>query len=617
MSSVIAWGSPVGNWRCGVAASVVEVDADWAEVTVTSVWQSMGAAFDVRYCSAWVSCDGSSGGVSEGVRVQSASGVNTEQDAFSKAFRVARGSYPAAVSVAASFVMPDVQPGSSYASATVTVPAKPSVKPEPVAAVAVAVDGSKAALSWTNNADAASLKPYLGIRVEAERNGENVGSVEVAGDAIGATVDAESNSRYEWTVYPFNSAGDAEGASTGFVYTAPPAPTSVLGTFDGSAVTVTWATSARWPKHHEVWRSGDGGNTWTKLGDSTATSYKDSSPSAGTAVYRVRTIAADGTTAGAYSLSDVVPTYTGADYPSVTFGALNAAHDLPYTVAWTVGGPDAVKAQSIQVVVGGEVVQSAELAADARTFDVTAALADKSTAVVRLTVTDAKGLTTVKAASFEVDWHEPDAPNALALHHERIYGMVVATKSQPTSGHAATARFEVARDRFRLLQLSDTVTEVTFIDPVPPLGQTVEYTVTAHAANGKTATSTVSVDMPEGYGAVGFSFYYTVPLTMDMSWSNSIKHGGSNVYFAGQAYPEWYGSGEVTDTGSVSATVDAEALSILQTLNENCVPVTLRDPLGHVWYGPMQLSYTAKGKGLHDVKASVQGTVIPDELGFF
>ena len=616
MSAVLNWGTPVGNWRCGVAASVAEVDADWAEVTVTSVWQSLGAAFDVRYCSAWVSCDGSSGGVSEGVRVQSASGINTEQDAYSKAFRVARGSYPAAVSVAASFVMPDVQPGSSYASATVTVPAKPSVKPDPVSGVAAAVDGSKAALSWTNNADATALKPYLGIRVEAERNGEPAGSVEVSGDAIGASVDVESNSRYMWTVYPFNSAGDADGASTGYAYTAPPAPTSVLGTFDGSAVTVTWSSAARWPKHHEVWRSGDGGGTWTKLGDSTSTSFKDSAPSAGTAVYRVRTIAADGTTAGAYSLSDVVPTYTGADYPSVTFGALNAAHDLPYTVTWTVGGPDAVKSQSIQVVSGGEVVQSAELATDIRAFDVTAALADKSTAAVRLTVTDSKGLTTVKSASFEVDWYAPETPDLYASSDD-VYAFVVATKKQPVGGHASTARYEVVRDRFRLMQLSDTSASVTFIDPIPPLGQTVEYEVTAHAANGKTATSTVAVEMPEGFGAVGFSFYYTVPLTMDMSWSNSIKHGGSNVYFAGQAYPEWYGNGEVTDTGSVSATVGEEGLAVLQTLNANCVPVTLRDPLGHVWYGPMQLSYTAKGKGLHDVKVSVQGTVIPDELGFF
>ena len=608
MSEVISWGNQVGNWRCGVVATVAEVDSSWADVTVTCVWQSLGYGFNVAYCSAWVSCDGSGGGANGAFRATSANGSTTSRDVYSKTFRVARGTYDAPVAVAASFVMPDFQPGSSYASATVTVPAKPSVKPDPVTGVDVTASGLRAALTWFNNAKPEELKPYLGIRVQEGRNG-SLGTVrEFAGDATGAAWDMEPDSRYGFDVWPYNNAGDGDKAWAGFVYTAPAAPTSVLATFTGSAVNVTWGDPSRWGQSFEVWSSGDGGDTWGRLGTTESCSWTDSAPPQGMATYRVRTFAPDGTTASAYGVSDPVPTYSSSDYPKVTFGSMPAAHDVPYVLTWTVSG-DSVAAQRIAIVVDHEVVQQVDLDPSARSFDVLGiGLVDGDAVTVRLTVTDSKALSTLATSSFAVDWWPPAVPT-VAAEADGLGVFLAVSGSTPTANEVPAAFYEAVRGPYSLLE-----SEGGFYDPVPPVNATSRYTVAAVAGNGLTSEVEAEYRLVSDMGGVTVGGE-TVPLRLNMTWSESAKLGGSAIHFAGRALPDWYGSGELSNTVTAKAAVDEATLERLRDAMRGQPTVWLRDPMGHVAYGAPQLSWTAKGAGQVEATVKLTETEAPHELG--
>lgn len=609
MSNVISWGNQVGNWRCGVAATVTEVDRTTARVTVTSVWQSLGYGFNVRYCSAYVSLDGSGDGTSETVHAYSANGSTVQLDAYSKTFTVAREAAAYPVTVAASFVMPDFQPGSSYASATVEVPAVPQELPDKVGSLTATVSGLTATLSWRNNADPDNFKPYLGIRVQESKNGKMDAVKELPGDATGTTWALEANSRYGWDVKPYNAAGVQVPSWFGYVYTPPARPTSVLGTFDGSGVTVTWSTAARYPEYHQVFVSGDGGSTWTALGTTEATEYYDAAPPAGTAKYSVRTLAADGTTWGEFAESQPVPTYTSADYPTVTFPTLAAAHDVPYRVTWTIGGPDALASQRIEVVVGNEVVQAASLSTSARSYDVgLAGLVDGGSATVRVTATDTKGLTTVAAATFAVAWWPPAKPTVTATQ-DGLGVFVAVSGSTPGANEAQAASYEATRGVYTLASVAGG-----FTDPVPPINATSRYTVTARAANGLTSAVEVAAAVASKSGAVTVGDT-TMPLALDMTWSETVKRGGSAIHFAGQELPEWFGSGELSTAVTAKATVDPDELGRLRDVLRGADTAWLRDPMGHVAYGSAQLSWTAKGPNWAEATIKLNETEAPHELG--
>lgn len=612
MSDVIAWGGAVDTWRCGVAAAVAVYDDDWVDVTVTSVWQCMGAAFYVDYCEAYVSCDGVGGGSSD-VYVSGQGWVT--RDCYTQVFRKQRGYYDYAVSVAASFVMPDVRPGSSYASATVVIPAVPSEKPDAVSDIeyTYSASASTVSLKWTNNAAPLSRKPYAGIRIIPYTRGAAASApestVELDGGATSATLKVKANSRYSWDVVAYNSGGSTAKWTGGYVYTTVPAPTAVAAAFVGGAVELTWSTSAYDPKEHEVWASGDGGATWAKKGVAPGTSYTDAAPPAGTAVYRVRTYAQNGSTVSSYARSNAVDTYTTADYPTLELDAPAAAHDVPFTVSWEPGGPDAAASFEVQVLVGGKAVQSAKLGAAARSYEVgPAGLVDGAAATVRVTVTDSKGLSSAASAAVALDWWPPAAPVAVAEQRGLSVALTVAG-GVPGVGEVAAASFSAWRGTYELHESGGA-----YVDPVPAINAASEYEVAAVAANGLTASATVGCTVRSESGAVT-ACGETVPLDMDMTFSETADRGGAAVYFAGRELPEWYGSGEVKSTVTARASVDEPTLAALRGLLRSADAVWLRDPLGHVAYGHAKLTWTAAGPGASDATVTLTETEAPDELG--
>lgn len=612
MSEVIAWGGAVQWWRCGVAASVAEVDESWCDVTVTSVWQSMGYGFQVNYCSAYVSCDGVSGGTAGTVYAYSPNGTWTQLDAYSQTFRVARGTYARSVAVSASFVMPDFQAGSSYASATVEVPGKPAVAPDPVSSVAAAASGSAVRCTWANNADAAALKPYNGLRVAVEVDGSVSETAELDASATSYEVAAASNRRYAFTVTAWNSAGEAAGVASGYVYTAPSAPSAVTAAFVSPNVSVSWSAQARWAASHTVQESTDGGSTWSTLGDASGSTFTRESPPSGTVRYRVQAVAPDGT-AGPFAESGDLTTYTTADYPALEVTVAEALHDIPLYVEWTVDSPTAVESQKVQLVVGGEVVQEWALAASQRAASLyTSELVDGEAATVRVTATNAAGLTSTAEATTAVEWWAPMEPTARVLALSGFGALAVSVSpNAPDDSHAETFDVRVERGGRAAVELSTNM----FYDFEAPINLETTYTAVAVAHNGLETSVEVSGVLEAQYGFFSYAFL-SVPIIFDQSWDTSVKQGGGMLSFAGGGLPEWYPDGSVTQTVTAkfnlavemyegSDLTDPEMLSILAMAPR----VYLRDPAGGVFGGVVtKVSTSQKGPRVLSVTVALSAT---------
>lgn len=596
MSDVISWGGAVQWWRCGVAATVAEVDGDWCDVTVTSVWQSMGYGFDVRYCSAYVSCDGTSGGTAETVHAYSPNGTWTQLDAYSKTFRVARGTYARSVAVSASFVMPDFQAGSSYASATVEVPGKPVVVPDRVSLVAAAVDGSTVRVTWANNADAASLKPYSGVRVAVEVDGAESHVAELDAAATAYSVAAVGNSRYRFGITAWNAAGSAATVQSDYAHTSPPAPSNVTAVFSAPDVTVSWKSNTAWPGGFEVWESRDAGETWNRLGTAASSPYVRADAPSGTVRYRVRSYSAGGAF-GPYAESADVQTYTSADYPAVSVTVPETLHDVPLRVDWTVSSPTAVSSQSAQLVVGGEVVQTWTLGTAQRSAEFyTNQLVDGQPATVRLVVTNAAGLVTVAKASTSVEWLPPMAPGANAVPMLDMGALVVAAyEVTPDAEHAETYEISVERGGRPLFELSSN----NFYDFGAPLNTEVTYKVTAMAHNGLTAETEVSGILESRYYGFLNYLFFGVPVVYDQSWDDSFSLGGKMLKFAGATMPEWYPENYMSANANVKFVMppDADNLTLVYLQLLAAAPhVYMRSISGKVYEGVItKLSTGEKG----------------------
>lgn len=608
MSEVISWGGAVQWWRCGVAATVAEVDESWCDVTVTSVWQSMGYGFQVDYCSAYVSCDGVSGGTAETVYAYSPNGTWTQLDAYSQTFRVARGTYARSVAVSASFVMPDFQAGSSYASATVEVPGKPAVAPDPVSSVAAAVSGSAVRCTWANNADAAALKPYNGLRVAVEVDGSVSETAELDAAATSYEVPASANARYSFTVTAWNSAGEAEGVASGYAYTAPSAPSAVTAAFVSPNVTVSWSAQAKWAASHAVQESTDGGSTWSTLGDASGSTFTRESPPSGTVRYRVRAVAPDGTV-GQFAASNDVATYTTADYPAVTATVADVIHDIPLRVDWTVDSPTAVESQKVQLVVGGEVVQEWAIAASQRVVNLyTSNLVDGEAATVRVTVTNAAGLTSTAEATTAVEWWPPMEPTARVLALADMCALAVhVSPKAPDDSHVETFDVRVERGGREAVEMSTNM----FYDFESPINYETTYTVVAVAHNGLETSVEASGTLEAQYGVFNYAFF-GVPIILDQSWDASVKQGGSMLSFAGGNLPEWYPDGSASMTATVKFNVPLDMYGVDALLNGPAMlqilamapRVYLRDPNGGV-YGGVATKVSTSMKGARTMAATV------------
>lgn len=585
-----SWGNAVGRWRCGVEASVVSMTDETATVRVACVWQCLSGRFYVDYNSAWVSCEGQAFGAEYEYYVQATTGGAVTSSVMARDFVVARLAAPREVECAASFVMPDVQPGSSRASLMLAVPGQPCEVPAAPtgAAMSALVDGSLA-LSWAPNPDAAAKRPYSSQEVDARRDGGAWGGVAgfpraVAADARSCSLAAPAaDSKYEMRVRALNDAGASAWAQAGPLYTVPAAPRGLAASFSGGAVQLTWSGGGRYAASYEVQRSADG-SAWEALATVAASPAADASPPGGTPRYRVRSRLDDGT-ASAWSECSVT-TWTGADYPSVAVTAPAGAVGVrPAECAWTASpGSGALVRFLVELVVGGRVVERRTLGGSARSCALSLAeLPDGGGATVRVTATNSNGLSGCGTRSFSADYLPPAPPSVSVSVEASDLSVTLSVADPEGAGFSPAARFEVRRGG----ELVGEGAGPDFRDPHPPIGAPLDYEVVAWAETGKSASASCQALVRSSCGCVSFDGGGPHLLRLALSMSESVGRGGAAYHFAdgGAGLPEWYGSPDVDAEWSLSAVVPAGDLAAMRADMRACGTAWFRDPSGLVVHG--------------------------------
>ena len=616
-----AWGNVIGHWRCGVSAWVSSETDETVTVSVQCQWMSIAWGFQVRYVSAWVSCEGQSDGRGD-YYANSAYGQTKQDTAYDQAFTLPKTDAPRTVRCAANIVFPDYEAGSSYAEVWLTIPGKPVDAP----AAPTGVDASRQSdalwlLSW-DNADTVEA-PYTSVRLQV-REGDGDWGAPTDGDRTispateSATwVYGRANSSYAFRVRASNAAGDSAWAESGTVYTTPAAPTGLSAIFAASSgsVQLAWTNAAPYAAGFEVECSANG-TAWTDAATpaATATGWTDSAPPDGSAWYRVRSKTPDGLYS-AWATVGPVSTYTSADYPTVSITAPQSpVHQRPVTAQWTVGGPDPAASQDVALMVGGVAAEAASLSASARsyTFDATS-LPDGGTATVVVSVTDTKGLSTTAVLDIAADWWPPASPSAVAAPD--CDGHIAVTVAAGSGSQASpTAYFDVVRTDPDGSQtaIAYGVQAGTVLDAHPPVNAECTYTITAYSSDGKSASATVRAHLRSRGGFVDFPDGWSFPVMLRPELSETVERGGEAVEFAGGSpYPVWYPSPATSVGPSASFAVMRPDFDALRARALAADEVWLRDGFGHVWHGHPSWSFApATGNRYIDVTLKLTVTEV-------
>jgi len=179
------------------------------------------------------------------------------------------------------------------------VPGQPSGPAAPSNLAASAASSTQVNLTWTDNAgdeDGFKIERYdNGVWTQVATVGANVTSWQDAGRAASTT--------YTYRVRAYNASGDSAFSNTASATTpaapqvpsAPAAPSGLTGAYKSKPsrrVNLTWVDNANNETGFRVYRSTDGGATWTLLTQlgANATSYSDSAVVSGSS-YRYRVLA--------------------------------------------------------------------------------------------------------------------------------------------------------------------------------------------------------------------------------------------------------------------------------------------------------------------------------------
>ena len=591
MAVVSGFGPSCSDWRCGVEAEVSEVTETTAMVTVKAVWQSIAHGFDVSYCEAWTSCDGQAVGAT-GITVHADAGETIARVVATQNYWVYLGEDSRLVECAASFVMPDVQPGSSRAAVWVEIPAEPcDVPAAPAALTASRVNDTTMQLSWTDGGT--SDAPWRKVEMQA-RDGSGEWGACAGGEwtATGVTSYTwqygKANTAYTFRARAVNAAGASAWTESVQVATTPAAPGALSALYaDGTGVVLTWRNDSPYADGFKVQRSADG-STWTDAATLGAvTTWTDASFPAGTGWYRVAAVA--GEVQGAWATSGAVSTASSSEYPAITLTVPSSVEALPFAVSWTVSSPTSVRSQAVSLIVGGVVVESAAVASSKRSHSFGGAgLPDGGTATVVVTVTNAKSLTTTATASTSAAYVAPAAPTATVAYDDEAMTATVTPAS--TGGTAAAVAFSVVRidpDGTAWTVADEVAAGDLALDRTPPLNAAYSYRVTARARSGKESTAEVAALFPATGGALNFDGGEVFALRLDWTDSETAEAAGTSLEFADGGDPVFYPSGSVTKGVSASWTLTgSEVARFKRVASADAAGVVwLRSPRGRAWHG--------------------------------
>lgn len=591
MAAASGWGPSCSDWRCGVEAEVAEVTETTAMVTVKAVWQSLAHGFDVSYCEAWTSCDGQAVGASD-ISVHADAGETIARVVATQNYWVYLGEDTRLVECAASFVMPDVQPGSSRAAAWVEIPAEPCDAPAaPAALSAVRSNDTTVSLSWADGGTADA--PWRKVELQA-RDGSGEWGACAGGEWTVSGVTAYSwqygkaNTAFTFRARAVNAGGSSAWTQSAAVKTTPAAPGALSALYaDGTGVVLSWRNDSPFADGFKVQRSGDG-QVWADAATLGAvTTWTDAGFPAGTGFYRVAAVA--GGLQGAWASSGAVSTASSEEYPAIALTVPATVVALPFAVTWTVSSPTSVKTQAASLIVDGVVVESATVSASERSHSFGGAgLPDGGTATVVVTVTNAKSLTTTATASATAAYVAPAEPTAAVAYDDE--NMTATVTPASTGGAAAAVAYSVTRidpDGSEWTVSDEVAAGSGALDRTPPLNASYSYRVTARAQSGKESTATVDALFPAKGGALNFEGGAVFALRLDWTDSETAEASGTSLEFADGGDPVFYPSGAVAKSVSASWTLTGAEVARFKrdAAADEAGVVWLRSPRGRSWHG--------------------------------
>lgn len=364
------YGNQVGYWRVHVAAWVTSHTDTTDRIHVEARWQSVAAGWDYSgWVSAWVWING------QQVNYTGNSGNkyinNSEVVVLSGDLTVAKVDNARNITCKAQINWNGFHPGSSSASCGVSVGGINYKKPNPPKNVKLTrVDDTKIKTTWQANYDNGALKPWKQIITDwrSSTGGANWGAwsnkATLNWDATNYSYTGlKANSRYQFSLYARNQAGDSSHVDSQVIYTTPDAPKSVTAVKTGDRTvqvtadatnTYTWSIDFERQVNGGEWETISTGLVGTKI------TFTDTNAPGGTLRYRARCwrfIYGDGGDGlfGAYTTSNEVTTITPPLAPTVSCeqGAV-APTNTALVFRWTPNHPDGTAQTSAEVEVTGQ-----------------------------------------------------------------------------------------------------------------------------------------------------------------------------------------------------------------------------------------------------------------------
>lgn len=361
------YGNQVGYWRCHVSAWVTSYTDTTDTIHVEARWQSVAAGWDY---SGWVAATVWINGQQVNHTGNSGNKYinNSEVTVLTGDLTVAKTDGARNITCSASIAWNGFHPGTSNASCSVPVGGINYKKPNPPKNVAWSrVDDTKVNCTWQAAYDNGALKPWKQIITDwrSSTGGANWGAwsnkAMLNWDATNYSYTGlKANSRYQFSLYARNQAGDSSHVDSQVIYTTPAAPKSVTAVKTGDRTvqvtadatnTHTWSIDFERQVNGGDWETISTGLIGTKI------TFTDTNAPGGTLRYRARCwrfIYGDGGDGlfGAYTTSNEVTTITPPLAPTVSCdqGAV-APTNTALVLRWTPNHPDGTAQTSAEVEV--------------------------------------------------------------------------------------------------------------------------------------------------------------------------------------------------------------------------------------------------------------------------
>lgn len=344
--------------------------------------------------------------------------------------------------------------GTSTASVSMTIPARPYSAPRPPKSLAVSrASDAQHDVSWTPDYDGSSgAQPWSGVYIDRRTDDGSWVNIATVSWSVANYSDktTEASHKYEYRVCSYNSTGTSSHVTASAVYTTPAAPSKVTAAvLSGTKVNVTPSGFGQHATHYDLQRDAGGG--WEDVASDVAiASIPYADDVSGMAKWRARV--KRGSLVSAWVESASITTITPPLAPAVSVSP-KVSGTGALSVSWVPNHPDGSAQTAAQV----EVTESGQ---DAAVEGITGAVASLAVTVTHVGAVSVR----VRTKGAHEDWGawsaaitaDYELPPAAAFTSPAINGEVV--DRQPLEvAWSITDATGVASQKLSLLDASGAV----------------------------------------------------------------------------------------------------------------------------------------------------------------